>query len=126
MSRLQLALRVGDLDAAVAFYETFFDTPVHKRRDGYANFSIDEPPLKLVLFAAEGVDAAEVDHLGVEVDTTEEVGAAVTRLTAAGMTPEVREKTLCCHAVQDKLLVDGGDGHQWEVYVVTDDLLATT
>lgn len=121
MSRLQLALRVGDLDAAVDFYTTLFGSPPHKRRDGYANFALVDPPLKLVLFERDGIGAAQLDHLGIEVETTEEVAAAVEQYRAAGLETEVRERELCCHAVQDKLWVDGADGHRWEVYAIVDD-----
>ena len=123
MSRLQLALRVADLDAAVDFYATLFGAAPHKRRDGYANFALDDPPLKLVLFEHEHAveTAATIDHLGIEVETTDEVAAAMARYRDAGLDPDVREQELCCHAVQDKLWVDGADGHRWEVYTVTDD-----
>lgn len=121
MSRLQLALRVADLDAAVGFYETLFGVSPHKRREGYANFALEDPPLKLVLFERDGVDVAELDHLGVEVASTDEVGEAAVRYRDAGLEVEVREQELCCHAVQDKLWVEGGDGYRWEVYTVTDD-----
>ena len=67
MSRVQLALRVADLDAAVDFYSRLFDAVPAKRRPGYANFAIAEPPLKLVLLEGEPGEATRMDHLGVEV-----------------------------------------------------------
>lgn len=121
MSRLQLALDVADLDAAVDFYATLFGTPPHKRRDGYANFAVQDPPLKLVLFEREGAEVASINHLGVEVEHTDAVAAAVERYREAGLEPDVRTQELCCHAVQDKLWVDGADGHRWEVYTILDD-----
>src|SRR5215217_6273059 len=76
MSRVQLALRVADLDAAVDFYSRLFDATPAKRRPGYANFAIVEPPLKLVLLEGAAGEPTRMDHLGVEVASTEEVGAA--------------------------------------------------
>jgi catechol 2,3-dioxygenase-like lactoylglutathione lyase family enzyme len=120
MSRIQLALDVEDLDAAVAFYTTFFGTEPAKRRPGYANFAIADPPLKLVLFEAPGRGGA-LNHLGVEVGSTDEVRAATERLAAAGLDTEVRENTTCCYAVQDKVWVGEPANGRWEVYTVLAD-----
>ncbi len=119
MSRLQLALNVSDLDEAVEFYSTYFATPPAKRRPGYANFAVEDPPLKLVLF--EGGVPGTINHLGVEVVSAEEVAAATDRLARAGLATDVEEGTSCCYAVQDKVWVDGPDGSRWETYVVLDD-----
>src|ERR1700761_7839464 len=100
MFRVQLALNVADLDAAVAFYGKLFNAEPAKRRPGYANFAITEPPLKLVLIenpAGRGHGTAgALNHLGVEVETAEEVQAATTRLVGEGLAPEVEESTTCC------------------------------
>ncbi|HEV2426765.1 MAG TPA: ArsI/CadI family heavy metal resistance metalloenzyme [Acidimicrobiales bacterium] len=119
MSRLQLALNVSDLDAAVEFYSTYFETPPAKLRPGYANFAIEDPPLKLVLF--EAGEPGTINHLGVEVFSTDEVAVAAGRLRDAGLATEVEDSTTCCYAVQDKVWVDGPDGSKWETYVVLDD-----
>ncbi len=121
MSRIQLALRVADLDAAVGFYSTLFGAEPAKRRPGYANFAVAEPPLKLVLLAGEPGEPTRMDHLGVEVASTEEVTAATTRLADAGLATRVEENTTCCYAVQDKVWVTGPGGEPWEVYTVTGD-----
>ena len=121
MSRVQLALRVADLDAAVDFYSRLFDAVPAKRRPGYANFAIAEPPLKLVLLEGEPGAATRMDHLGVEVPTTGEVTAASTRLADAGLAPRPEEDTTCCYAVQDKVWVTGPGGEPWEVYTVKAD-----
>ncbi len=120
MSRVQLALNVSDLDAAIGFYTRLFGTPPAKVRDGYANFAIDEPPLKLVLIAGDGAPGT-LNHLGVEVTSTDEVAAAVGRLQRAGLDTEVEEQTTCCYAVQDKVWVHGPDAEPWEVYTVLAD-----
>jgi catechol 2,3-dioxygenase-like lactoylglutathione lyase family enzyme len=120
MSRLQLALNVSNLEEAVAFYSTYFNTEPAKVRPGYANFAILDPPLKLVLFAGAG-SPGSINHLGVEVATSDEVTAAADRLSLAGLATEIEERTTCCFAVQDKVWVDGPDGSRWEVYKVLAD-----
>jgi catechol 2,3-dioxygenase-like lactoylglutathione lyase family enzyme len=121
MSRVQLALRVADLDAAVDFYSRLFDAVPAKRRPGYANFAIADPPLKLVLLEGEAGEATRMDHLGVEVPSTEDVTAATARLADAGLATRVEANTTCCYAVQDKVWVSGPGGEPWEVYTVTGD-----
>ncbi|MCV2488368.1 VOC family protein [Geodermatophilus sp. YIM 151500] len=121
MSRVQLALRVADLDAAIDFYSRLFAAPPAKRRPGYANFAITEPPLKLVLLEGRPGEPTRLDHLGVEVPTREEVTTATGRLTGEGLATRVEEGTTCCYAVQDKVWVTGPGGEPWEVYTVTAD-----
>src|SRR5262252_6868840 len=121
MSRVQLALRVADLDASVAFYSKLFAAEPAKRRPGYANFAITEPPLKLVLIEGAPGEPTRMDHLGVEVETTDDVTAATARLAAAGLATATEEDTACCYAVQDKVWVTGPGTEPWEVYVVKAD-----
>ncbi|MCF2531444.1 ArsI/CadI family heavy metal resistance metalloenzyme [Yinghuangia soli] len=121
MSRVQLALRVADLDASIAFYSKLFGTEPAKLRDGYANFAIAEPPLKLVLIQGAEGEPTVMDHLGVEVETAEQVSAATTRLAGAGLATVEENDTTCCYAVQDKVWVHGPGAEPWEVYVVKAD-----
>ncbi|MFI0237961.1 ArsI/CadI family heavy metal resistance metalloenzyme [Streptomyces sp. NPDC016845] len=123
MSRVQLALRVGDLEASIAFYTKLFGTEPVKRREGYANFAVAEPPLKLVLIEGEGEPGQEtrLDHLGVEVGSADEVAAATGRLKEAGLATFVENDTSCCYALQDKVWVHGPGKEPWEVYVVKGD-----
>lgn len=121
MSRAQLALRVSDLEASVTFYSKLFGTEPAKRREGYANFAIAEPPLKLVLIEGETGEETRLDHLGVEVDSTEQVTAATSRLTDAGLATFEENDTSCCYALQDKVWVQGPGQEPWEVYVVKAD-----
>ncbi|MGH3505909.1 MAG: ArsI/CadI family heavy metal resistance metalloenzyme [Nocardioidaceae bacterium] len=120
MSRLQLALNVNDIDAAVEFYSTLFDTKPAKRRPGYANFAIDSPALKLVLFE-NPVQSGTLNHLGVERESMAEVEAEADRLEAAGLTLRTEGDVVCCYARQDKHWVTGPDGQSWENYVVLAD-----
>ncbi|MER5474214.1 ArsI/CadI family heavy metal resistance metalloenzyme [Streptomyces sp. NPDC002685] len=121
MSRVQLALRVPDLAASIAFYTKLFGTEPAKLRDGYANFAITEPPLKLVLIEGPAGEATRMDHLGVEVETTEAVRGATARLAEAGLATDVENDTTCCYALQDKVWVHGPGQEPWEVYVVKAD-----
>lgn len=118
--RLQLAINVRNLDAAIDFYSKMFGASVNKRKPGYANFAIENPPLKLVLF--EVPDAAErLNHLGVEVFRDEDVHAATERLRAAGMEHLVEDEKTCCYAKQNKVWAIEPDGMRWEWYRVIED-----
>jgi catechol 2,3-dioxygenase-like lactoylglutathione lyase family enzyme len=119
MSRVQLALNVPDIDEAVAFYSKLFAVEPNKRKPGYANFAIADPPLKLVLFENADADATRLNHLGVEVMSSDDVTAHQARLTGEGLAP-VDESGTCCFAKQDKVWVDGPDG-PWEIYTVIED-----
>jgi catechol 2,3-dioxygenase-like lactoylglutathione lyase family enzyme len=121
MSRVQLALRVSDLEGSVAFYTKLFGVEPAKRRPGYANFAVDQPPLKLVLIEGEADQPTVMDHLGVEVFHGDEVQAATTRLTDAGLITLTENDTECCYALQDKVWVRGPGNEPWEVYVVKGD-----
>ncbi|RLL67942.1 ArsI/CadI family heavy metal resistance metalloenzyme [Streptomyces sp. Z26] len=121
MSRVQLALNVPDLEASIAFYSKLFGAEPAKRRPGYANFSLASPPLKLVLIEGEPGRETRLDHLGVEVDSTEEVTGATTRLQDAGLATFEENDTTCCYALQDKVWVHGPGKEPWEVYVVKAD-----
>ncbi|MFE2304228.1 ArsI/CadI family heavy metal resistance metalloenzyme [Streptomyces sp. NPDC059445] len=121
MSRAQLALRVSDLEASITFYSKLFGTEPAKRREGYANFAITEPPLKLVLIEGGSGEETRLDHLGVEVESTDQVSAATTRLKDAGLATFEENDTSCCYALQDKVWVHGPGKEPWEVYVVKAD-----
>ena len=121
MSRLQLALNVNDIDEAVSFYTKLFGTEPAKRRPGYANFAISEPPLKLVLLENPG-QGGTLNHLGVEVDSTDAVDAEQARLAEAGLAAVDERDTTCCYARQDKFWVTGTPGgERWEIYTVLAD-----
>jgi catechol 2,3-dioxygenase-like lactoylglutathione lyase family enzyme len=121
MSRVQLALNVSDLEAAIAFYSKFFGTQPAKTRPGYANFAISDPPLKLVLIEGVGEPGA-LNHLGVEVASPDEVTAARARLTGEGLACATEDQVECCYALQDKVWVDGPNGEPWEIYTVLGDV----
>ena len=126
MSRVQLALRVSDLQGSIDFYRSLFGVEPAKRRPGYANFAIAEPPLKLVLIQSDEATRGTgpkgaLNHLGIEVDSSDEVTGARTRLGDAGLATFDEDDTTCCYALQDKVWVHDPAGAPWEVYVVKDE-----
>ncbi len=120
MSRVQLALNVDDLDEAVAFYSKLFNAEPAKLKDGYANFAVADPPLKLVLVENPG-KGGTINHLGVEVETSEQVHQEIARLSGEGLFTDEEIGTTCCFATQDKVWVTGPAGEKWEVYTVLAD-----
>src|SRR6476469_6563345 len=121
MSRIQLALNVDDVEAATAFYTQLFGTRPAKTRPGYANFAIADPPLKLVLLENPG-QGGTLNHLGIEVGSTDEVDAEQNRLAGLGLASVDERGTTCCYAKQDKFWVEGSPGgEQWEIYTVLAD-----
>ena len=121
MSRVQLSINVSDFDAAVAFYSRLFGAAPAKLRPGCANFALDDPPLKLVLNSPGNGPGGTINHLGVEVDSADEVAETAQRLEASGLLP-TRDDGVCCYADQSKVWVDGPDGKPWEVYAVLADV----
>ena len=118
--RVQLALNVDDLDQAVAYYSKLFGAEPHKRKPGYANFALEEPPLKLVLFEVPGA-SERLNHLGVETMSEAEVDEATERLDAAGIADKIENKETCCYAKQNKVWASDPDGSRWEWYRVLED-----
>lgn len=120
MSRVQLALNVSSIDEAVEFYRRFFNAEPAKRRPGYANFAIADPPLKLVLIEGVG-EPGSLNHVGIEVESTGEVVTESARLKREGFALRHEDGVTCCYAVQDKFWVSGADDREWEVYAVLAD-----
>jgi catechol 2,3-dioxygenase-like lactoylglutathione lyase family enzyme len=121
MSRVQLALNVADIDVAVEFYAKLFGTEPAKVRPGYANFAIADPPLKLVLIESADAAPGSLNHLGVEVESAEQVSRANERLVAAGLATSAEGEVACCYALQDKVWVEGPGQEPWEIYTVLAD-----
>ena len=119
MARVQLALNVGNLDEAVEFYTRMFGVGPAKVREGYANFAVENPPLKLVLIEGHG-EPGTLNHVGVEMPTPDEVAAKIDEAREKGFPLTVQERTTCCFAVQDKVWIEGGE-LPWEWYTVLED-----
>ncbi len=123
MTKMHFSLKVADLERSVAFYTAFFGVPPHKTRPGYANFDLNEPPLKFALTQNPTTPGAgSLDHLGFQVSSIAEVHAAKERLQDAGLATFDEADTTCCYAKQDKIWAHDPDGNEWEIYVLTDDL----
>jgi hypothetical protein len=118
MSGVQLSINVSDFGAAVAFCSRLFGTAPAKLRPGYANFAVDDPPLKLVLNSPGNGPGGTINHLGVEVSSTAEVTQAEARLAAGGLATEPEPGAPCCYARQDKVWAHDPDGVAWEYYTV--------
>lgn len=117
---MQLALNVDDLDEAITFYTKLLGVGPAKTKPGYANFAVVEPPLKLVLLENPG-KGGSINHLGVEVESSEKVHAEIARFTREGLFTDEEIGTTCCFATQDKVWVTGPAGERWEVYTVLAD-----
>ena len=115
--RLQLALNVSDLDEAVDFYTKMFGTEPYKVKPGYANWEVENPPLKLVVFERSDAESGSINHLGVETDSADEVVAAEARLSSAGLETSGIDETICCFAEKVETWVHAPDGNRWEWYV---------
>lgn len=121
-AKIHLSLNVTDVDRSTIWYETLFGVPAHKRRPGYANFDIQNPDLKLALQQGPVGAGGALNHLGVLVESTDEVHAAKERLEKAGLVTFSEENVTCCYALQDKIWVRDPDGNPWEIYALLDDL----
>ena len=120
MSRVQLALNVDDLEQSITFYTKLFGTGPAKVKPGYANFAVADPALKLVLLENPG-QGGSINHLGVEVDSSDKVHSEIARLTDERLFTEEEIGATCCFATQDKVWVTAPDGERWEVYTVLAD-----
>ncbi|SDQ95825.1 MULTISPECIES: ArsI/CadI family heavy metal resistance metalloenzyme [Tsukamurella] len=120
MSRVQLALNVDDLEQSITFYTKLFGTGPAKVKPGYANFAVADPALKLVLLENPG-QGGSINHLGVEVDSSEKVHSEIARLTDEQLFTEEEIGATCCFATQDKVWVTAPDAERWEVYTVLAD-----
>ena len=118
--RLQLALNVKNIDDAVQYYSKLFNSKPHKRKDGYANFAIANPPLKLVLLEDKAADS-RINHLGVEVLPGEDLNVEIDRLQQSSLVDKVEGQTNCCYAIQDKAWTTEPEGLKWEWYQIIDD-----
>jgi catechol-2,3-dioxygenase len=115
--RLQLALNVADLDEAIDFYTKMFDTEPYKVKQGYANWEVANPPLKLVVFENADAESGSLNHLGVETESADEVVAAESRLSSAGLETTGIDDTICCFAEKVETWLTAPDGNRWEWYV---------
>ena len=117
-SRIHVALNTPKFEESVRFYRAFFGREPVKLKPGYAKFDVAEPPVNLTLNESAPTPAGALNHLGIEVRSTEAVKEATARLRAAGLATLEEENTDCCYALQDKVWVTDPNGYRWEVFVV--------
>lgn len=119
MNKTHISLHVNDLGKAVDFYRKLFRAEPAKRKPGYANFDLDNPPLKLAL--NESTSDNRLSHLGVQVSDSQAVEDAAARFTESGLSTRLERDTDCCYALQDKAWVADPDGNAWEIFTVKND-----
>ena len=119
--KLHLSLDVKNIEESVRFYSALFDAPPTKLEPGYAKFDLDQPAINLTMQQASHCCLQGLSHMGLRVDSTEEVLAVKQRLNAAGIKTVDEMNTTCCHALQDKIWLTDPTGYRWEVYVFKGD-----
>jgi len=120
-AKTHLSLNVRDVERSTHWYATFFGVEPHKQRPGYANFDLANPPLKLALAEHDAGPGGPLNHLGILVESTDEVLQVKARLEDSGLITFTEENVSCCYALQDKIWVRDPDGNAWEVYTIVDD-----
>jgi catechol 2,3-dioxygenase-like lactoylglutathione lyase family enzyme len=117
--KTHVALKVTDIEKSVAFYQAMFGVTPVKHKSGYAKFDLENPALNFTLNLTEKVQShGALSHLGIQVNSTAEVKAAIKRFAEAGLSLVEEQDTDCCYALQDKVWVTDPDGNSWEVFVV--------
>src|SRR3954468_19592066 len=119
--KLHLSLDVADFEQSVHFYSSLFNMEPTKLKPGYAKFDAAAPPVNLTLNQGSPCCVSGLNHLGVRVETTEDILAAKQRLEKAGFATRDEFGTTCCYAVQDKIWATDPTGYRWEVYVFKQD-----
>ena len=114
MKRLHVHVAVEDLDRSKAFYAVLFGAAPSVVKDDYAKWMLDDPKVNFAI-SSRG-RAGGVDHLGIQVDSAEELGELAGRLKAAGETTLDQEATTCCYAKSDKAWVNDPAGVRWETF----------
>jgi len=115
-----VAINVRNLEQSVKFYQNLFGVEPVRVRRGYAKFDVEFPPLNFALNEHPYGEVGALNHLGLQVSSTEEVLAAKRRLQEAGLATFDDMNTTCCYALQDKIWVTDPNGIRWEVFVVLD------
>ncbi|MDI9259378.1 ArsI/CadI family heavy metal resistance metalloenzyme [Alicyclobacillus sendaiensis] len=115
-----VAINVRNLSESLKFYRVFFGVEPVRVRRGYAKFDLETPPLNFSLNEHAFGEVGALNHLGLQVSSTEEVLAAKTRLEEAGLATFDEMNTTCCYALQDKIWVTDPNGIRWEVFAVLD------
>ncbi len=121
-TRVHLHLHASDLTKSQDFYQKFFGSAPVKERPGYVKFLPDFAPVNLTLSEGRATGGGVIDHVGIQVDSTEAVMTHLARVKAAGLPVREEMAVDCCHANQDKFWVEDPDGVEWELYHLNYDL----
>jgi catechol 2,3-dioxygenase-like lactoylglutathione lyase family enzyme len=119
--RHHLSLDVQNVPTSVEFYQKVFNVSPQKQAVDYAKFDLTNPALNLSLVSSTG-KISMVNHLGIEVESAEEIVAWKKRLQEQGVREKVEENMDCCFARQDKFWFTDPDGNAWEVFTVHEQL----
>ena len=122
--RPHLSLDVRNVPASVEFYRKVFGVTPQKQTTDYAKFDLKEPSLNLSLVSSAGT-ISSVNHLGIEVESVDEIAGWKQRLQEQGILEKVEEGIACCFARQDKLWFSDPDGNAWEIFTVHEQLEVT-
>ena len=119
MKRLHINVSVGenDLDDAIRFYGALFNAEPDVHKNDYARFRIDEPCVNFSISARGG--KVGVDHLGIDVDSDEELNAVTENLKAAGHAASEPKDGVCCYAQSKKSWSVDPAGVPWETFHTT-------
>ncbi len=117
--KTHVSLNVTNIEKSIAFYQAMFGVTPIKHKVDYAKFDIANPPLNLTLeFNPDMQPGGALSHLGVQVESTEDVQAAINRFKEAGLSLFEEKDINCCYALQDKVWVTDPDGNRWEIFAV--------
>lgn len=120
--RPHLSLDVRNVPASVEFYQKVFGVAPQKQTTDYAKFDLTAPALNLTLVSSTGRVSA-VNHLGIEVESSNDIAIWKQQLLERGILEKVEESIACCFARQDKLWFTDPDGNPWEVFTVHEQLV---
>jgi catechol 2,3-dioxygenase-like lactoylglutathione lyase family enzyme len=114
VKRLHVHLTVSDLDQSIDFYAGLFGAQPTVIKPDYAKWMLDDPSVNFAV--STRAKTPGVDHLGVQVDSEEELHAVSARLAEAGRSLHEQKATTCCYARSDKAWVDDPQGVAWETF----------
>ena len=114
MKRMHLHVSVPDLAESIQFYATLFGSPPSVAKDDYARWLLEDPRVNFAISQRGG--RSGVDHVGIQVESPNELGELATRLKTAGAQTFDQEATTCCYARSDKSWVTDPAGVRWETF----------
>lgn len=114
MKRFHVHLHVEDLDKNIAFYCAMFDQQPARTESDYAKWMLADPPVNFAI-STRGT-ATGVDHLGIQVDSDDDLVALRANAARADLAVLDQGQTTCCYARSDKYWVTDPQGVAWEQF----------